>query len=244
MLPYMNHFFAVRISAVVLSLGVSGLAWSQAPVPSSPTAPVTGTGPGPYTVQAPRSNNSELRGVRAVVSLRTSVTSKNAPEGKEIKATLERAVTLPDGTVLPRNTEIRGVVAHSSPHEKKKPNGALMLAFYEAVPKHDSTPILLLTKMQELSSTNNATVPMPGAKLGGTSNAGGGAQLNFEQNDRSDLSSNIKSSGLSGILLDASAPGSGVLYALGDDVYLDSGTQITLLIEKAPPVVQPVTPKP
>jgi hypothetical protein len=233
-----------KLPLFLLTLTFSGFLLAQAPVPPSVTAPKTDNGPGPLTIQPTKPLPSNVRGIAVVVSLRTSLTSKNAPEGKEIKTTLEHAVTLPDGTVLSRNTVIRGVVAHASQHTKQKPNGALMLVFSEALSKSEAAPVPLFAKMRQLATATNDTVTLPGARLGGTSNAGGTEQLSFESNTQGSMTSNVKSSGLAGILLDATAPGSGVLYALDGDVFLDEGTQITLLIAKASPTYAPASPKP
>ena len=61
--------------------------------------------------------------------------------------------------------------------------------------------------------------------------------MRADRNDRSNLHSNMKQTGLTGVYLEHSPGGSGVAFALGEDVYLDEGVQLgVLLSEPAAPL--------
>ena len=178
-----------------------------------------------------------IKATRAIVTLKTPISSKGESKGKEIKLLLAQAVALPDGTALPRGTALHGLVGQSSQHSKAKPNGALLLLIDEARPK-DSEPIPLLVKIRALSPSASAEIDrteLPGARLGGSSNSGGTQQMMADQNDHTEIRHNVKDSGLKGVYLDSAASGSGLVYALDDDVYLDEGVALTLVVARRKP---------
>ena len=170
----------------LLTLGVLSLLAAIATDAQTPAALATRQANATPSAEGAPGNTAKkeegTRAVRAVVSLRTAVTSRGNVVGKEIQAALKQEVVLPDGTALPKGTMLHGVVAHVSSHGKGKPNGALMLVFTEATTK--GGPVIpLLVKMRQLDSEVSDTVTLPGARLGGTSNSGGTQQLASENND-------------------------------------------------------------
>jgi hypothetical protein len=205
--------------ALVTTIGAQEVKPENAPVATAQTAPPAG-----------------IPVVTATVTLETSVTSKNSHEGTPVKALFKHPVTLPDGETLPKGTILLGRILQVSPHSKAKPNGALLLIFNEARPK-EGVSLPLAVKIRSLSQSadsENAAIVLPGAKVGGAANSGGEAQRDFELTDHSTMTSNIKQSGLDGIYLQPSPGGSGVVFAAGTDIYLDSGIRMTLLIARAP----------
>jgi hypothetical protein len=216
------------LSVLLLSLTTFAVtAVSQTPAAS----------PEGVTAKSPSEAKAGAPAVSAVLVLRTSLTSKNATEGKEVMAVLEKSVVLPGGQNLPRATLLRGRVVQVSRHSKDKPNGALLLVFDEARPK-DGPHVPVLIQIQQLApsaAAENNLQKMPGARLGGTSNSGGTQQLEFENAEHSTLTSNNKQSDIDGVYLRNTAGGSGTIFSLGEDVYLDSDIRMTVLIAQGPP---------
>ena len=219
-----------KSSALVLF--AASIAAAQQPPPSvapvSPTQPVTDPA-------FPPPKKPESRGPQVVAILRTSMTSKSAREGAPLKLALRKEIALPGGGTLPKGTILTGKVTGASPHQKGKPNGALMLLVDTALVQ-DGAPIPLHVEIESLapsveSETARVTLPSSnGGRLGGTGNAGGSDQLIAERSDTTGLRSNIKDSGVAGIYLRTLPGSSGVVFALNEDVFLDSGTQFTLRI--------------
>jgi hypothetical protein len=168
----------------------------------------------------------------ATVALQGSLASKSSPKGAEVKAIFRRPATLPDGETLPKGTVLLGRVVEVLPHSKAKPNGAMLLLFEEAR-KKDGTSIPLSVKIQSLSDGDDVDDSTPAAspptKSGGTAN------------DHSAAVSNTRPSGLDGVFLQSTPGGSGIVFSAGADVYLDTGTHITLLITRTPTSDKPVS---
>jgi hypothetical protein len=178
--------------------------------------------------------------VSAVLILRNSLTSKNATEGKEVKAELEKAIVLPGGQTLPKYTMVFGRIAQVSQHSKGKPNGALLLVFDMArVKGKDPVPVIVqISKLMPSAAAENNTQTMPGStggRIGGTGNSGGTQQLQFEREDKSTLAGNNKQSDIAGIYLRNNAGGSGTVFALGEDVDLDQDIRMNVLIAQGQP---------
>jgi hypothetical protein len=223
------------LRVLVLSFAFAAVAGAQTPAgtgtgSSSPSATER------TATQVPSPAKTGTPAVPAVLVLRTTVNSKNAAEGMELKATLEKSIILPDGQILPRSTLLLGRIAQVSSHSKAKPNGAVLVIFDTARPK--GGPVVpLLVRIQKLSPSSiaeNTSQDMPRARVGGTSNSGGTEQLEFENADHSTLRSNMKQSDIEGIYLQNTAGGSGTIFSLGEDVYLDSDIRLTVLIAPAP----------
>ena len=168
--------------------------------------------------------------------LQTSISSKNTAAGKEIKAVLRKEIRLPDGTRLPAGTMLSGRVEQVSTHSRSSPNGALLLVLNSAKTRDGTTvPVVVIVRALAASvASENEVIQLPGVRLGGTGNSGGAEQLVFNRNDRSDLHSNLKQSGLTGIYIDNKAGGSGTFFAVDEDVFLDGGVQLKLLIARTP----------
>jgi hypothetical protein len=184
-------------------------------------------------------NVQKLDSVRATLILRTSLTSKNAPQGKPVRADLEQALKLPDGEILPKGTTFLGTVLASSKHSKDKPNGTLVLEFHEAAVK-GRDPVRLIVRLKGLAPSvenENArtTLPTHGNMVALAGNSGGSEQLNFEFNDRSNLTGKqADMSSVAGIHLLPSAQGAGAIFSLGEDVFLDADVQMTVLVAPVP----------
>jgi hypothetical protein len=172
---------------------------------------------------------SNLPTTVARVALETSLTSKSAHEGTEVKAVFRRPITLPDGESLPKGTVLLGHVVQVSPHTKIRPNGVMLLLFNEAQRK-DGASIPLSTKIQSLSDADSTddddSAASSAAKPNGTAASGNTQQPNS--------AIKINPSGLDGVFLQSTPAGSGIVFSAGTDVYLDSGTHITLLLARIP----------
>jgi hypothetical protein len=162
-------------------------------------------------VAAPATN-----AVSAMVFLKTSLDSKNAAQGKEVKAMLDKAVMLPDGVTLPKATMLYGHVVQASPHSKEKPNGAILLTFNEARPK-DAPAVPLVVQITKLSPSL-ATENMKQASKRGK----GAAEESSSQSD------------IAGVYLVNPKEGSGAVLSVGTDVFLDSDIRMTLTLAPAP----------
>jgi hypothetical protein len=219
---------------LLLSFTCAAAAYAQTPAPTgtsgSTSAPATGT--------AGQSPSSKTAAVSGTLILKTSLSSKNAPEGKEVKAALKQTVVLPGGEALPKGTLLYGRVAQASSHSKAKPNGVLLLVFDEARPK-GAAPVPVLVKIKELApgpvvAEGGGGMGKRGGK-GGTSNSAAAYKPNPEPDDPASAHSDFKQSGIDNVYLQNSAGGSGALVSPGDDVYLDDDVEMTVLIGKAPP---------
>ena len=163
-----------------------------------------------------------------------------------MKTLLQQAVTLPTGEVLPRGTLITGKLLQSSAHSKQHPNGAIDLLFDEAQPK-DAPAIPIVVRLRGLaqsvaSATTRTSLPNKHDYVGGTSNTKGEEKLLFSMGDSTSLQSNFKASGIDGIYLEASPQGSGIILAVGDELFLDSDIQITVALARAKQPVPPALP--
>jgi hypothetical protein len=197
------------------------------------------------TAQTPAAANvQKLDAIRTIVILKTSLSSKNAPAGKPVKAVLKQAVTLPGGEVLPKETPLLGTVLASNKHSKEKPNGTLILEFHEAAPKgHDSVQLVVRLKgLAPSIESENASTTLPnsnGNMVSLAGNSGGGAQISAQLNDRSNLTGKQpEASSIEGIHLLPSAQGAGAIFALGEDVFLDEDVQMTVLLAPVPEKTQ------
>jgi len=215
--------FSAFLASATLTLGQS----------AAPAAPAN-------TSQAPSANAQKLDAVRSVLILKTSLTSKNAPPGKPIKAVLKQALTLPDGETLPKESPFVGTVLASNKHSKEKPNGTLILEFHEAEVKgHD--PVQLIVRLKALAPAvedEDASITLPnsnGKMVALAGNSGGSAQVMSQSNDRGNLTAKQPdASTIEGVHLLPSAQGAGAIFALGEDVYLDANVQMTALVAVVP----------
>lgn len=171
---------------------------------------------------------------RVVLVLHTDLTSKGSKVGQEVKATTQQPVTLSTGVKLPKGTLFLGSVVDVSKHTKEKPNGAVSINFHQALPKGES-PVSLIVKLVKLApSDTDDSAPLPnsnGNMVSLASNSGGTAQLNYQNNDRSeDRGKSANPSTIDGVYLSPSTQSSGIVFALGDDVYLDHDAHLTVLM--------------
>src|ERR1700734_1999579 len=174
-----------------------------------------------------------------VLVLHTDLTSKGSKVGQEVKATTQQSVTLSTGEKLPKGTLFLGSVVAISKHTKDKPNGAVSLEFHQALPKGES-PVSLIVKVVKLApSDTDDSAPLPnsnGNMVSLASNSGGTAQMAYQNNERTeDRGKSANSSAIDGVYLSPSTQSSGIVFALGDDVYLDHDAHLTV-------VMAPVTP--
>jgi hypothetical protein len=217
---------------LLLSCTFAAVGYAQTSAPAE-----TGSGaPAPTTGTAERNPSPKTAAVGGTLILKTSLTSRNDAEGKEVKAALKQALVLPSGETLPKGTPVYGRVAQASSHSKAKPNGVLLLVFDEARPK-DAAVVRVLVKIQELApaaAPANGGAGRRGARMGGTSNSEATSQSGYEANDPGSTHSNFKRSGIENVYLQNSAGGSGAVFSAGEDVYLDSDIEMTVLIAKAP----------
>jgi hypothetical protein len=220
--------FSVCIAAATLA---AGFATAQTAAPSAPANAVQSS-----TAASPQ----KLDAIRTILILKTSLTSKNAPAGKPVKAVLKQSVSLPGGEVLPKETPLLGTVLASNKHSKEKPNGTLILEFHEAAVKgHD--PVQLIVRLKGLApsiESEDASTTLPnsnGNMVSLAGNSGGGAQIASQLNDRSNLTGKQpEASSIEGVHLLPSAQGAGAIFSLGEDVYLDEDVQMTVLIAPVP----------
>jgi hypothetical protein len=220
-------YFVAVVAVVALAQGARAQGSAAEGTASTQAAASSPTSGGPA---------AGLRATHTVAVLKTAVTSHGNLQGKEISAQTSEATVLPDGTRLPKGTMLHGVVAQVSAHSKAKPNGALMLLFDEARPK-DAPPIPLLVKIREIAPSAQSEMDrnnLPGARLGGSSNSGGTQQKQFTDMDHSEIRYNEKATGIKGVLLQTSSGGSGVVFSVDTDVYLDEGIGMTLVLARAP----------
>jgi hypothetical protein len=172
--------------------------------------------------------------VSAVVLLKTNLSSKGSTQGQVVKATLEKPLVLPGGINLRKGTDLYGHIAEVSAHSKARPNGALLLVFDEARPK-DGPAVPLLVEIRRLAPAGaEPAEALPGARLGGTSNSGGTQQMQLDNNDHGEIRLNTRESDIRGVYLRNSAGGSGTIFSLGEDVYLDSGMKMDVLVACMP----------
>ncbi len=218
----------MRVLIVIAMMAVPPVSWGQ-------EQPRAAAPPSAVETGETQARTGTVTAVRGVAILRTAVNSKGTHEGAEVRAVLRQPITLADGTVLAKGTMLTGRVAQVSAHAKTKPNGAVLLLLDRALPK-GGPPMPLVVQIRGLApsvESETSRVQLPGARLGGTSNAGGTEQMDFQANDRSSLHSNAPSAtGLEGVYLRNSAGGSGVVFSPGADVYLDDGTQMTLVMAR------------
>lgn len=171
--------------------------------------------------------------VLAETVLRTDISSGKTKAGQEVKLSVAKPVDFGNGIKLPRNTVIVGHIEKVSAHSKTLPNGIISLVIDRAEPK-GGTPLLVEAQIRELNpseeSMRKTELPNASRSIGGTSNAGGGAQLAFEMNDHNPLRSNVDGTGLDGVYLEHLSGSSGVVLSPGSNVYLDSGTIVLLQI--------------
>jgi hypothetical protein len=111
----------------------------------------------------------------------------------------------------------------------------MLLTFDQAKLKSGgSLPVTVrISALAASADAANESVALPGARVGGSANAGGSQQLTCENNDKTTLHSNIKQSGLEGVYLQPSPGGSGVVFAANGDVYLDANIQMVVQIASA-----------
>jgi hypothetical protein len=178
---------------------------------------------------------AEVPAAPAVLILHTSLTSKGSKVGQEVRATAQRLITLPDGQKLPKGTLFLGTVVAISKHSKDKPNGAVSLEFHQALPKGEN-PVPVLVKVVKLApaDTGDDTTTLPnsnGHMASLAANSGGSALLDSQLNDRSNLQGKFNNlSSIDGVYLSLSTQSSGIVFALGDDVYLDPDVQLSVLV--------------
>jgi hypothetical protein len=218
---------------LLLSCTCAAAACAQTPVPAGTSS----AAPTPATGAAEQSPSLKIAAVGGTLILKTSLTSRNIAEGKEVKAALKQAVVLPGGETLPKGTLLYGRVAQASLHSKAKPNGILLLVFDEARPK-DAAVVPVLVKIQELAPAAGPAggrgVGRRGSKSGGTGYSAG-TSPSGDANDSGSAHSDFKRSGIENVYLQNSGGGSGAVFSPGDDVYLDNDIEMTVLIGKPPP---------
>ena len=225
----------MRVFRILLfSCAFAATACAQTPAPAGTSS----AAPAPSTGTTGQSSSSKTAAVSGTLILKTSLTSKNAPEGKEVKAALKQTVVLPDGEALPKGTLLYGRVAQASSHSKTKPNGIILLVFDEARPK-GAAAIPVLVKIKELAPApveagGGGGMGKRGGK-GGASNSPAAYKPDPEPDDPASAHSEFKRSGIDNVYLQNSAGGSGALVSPGDDVYLDDDIEMTVLIGKGPP---------
>jgi len=203
----MKNVFGALGAAICLNMVVVGGIWAQTPAGSA------------------AESAGKVAGVRAVASLRTSVASRDAKEGQPVKATLRRAVTLPDGQVLPREAEIEGVVVKVSKHTKALPNGVLVLKFDHVVEK--GKPSVPVTAWIAHLNPDGSAAAFEEASA---------VDRAKQQKEEEDAAKKAPmSTGLPGVFLQVSREGSGTVFSLGGDVYLDRGIEITFLLNGSAP---------
>jgi hypothetical protein len=174
---------------------------------------------------------------RVVLVLHTDLTSKGSKAGQQVKATTLQPVALSTGEKLPKGTLFLGSVVDVSKHTKEKPNGAVSLEFHQALPKGES-PVSLIVKLVNLAPSgadDSARLPNSnGNMVSLASNSGGTAQLNYQNNDRiEDRGKSANTSTIDGVYLSPSTQSSGIVFALGDDVYLDHDVHLTVIMAPA-----------
>jgi hypothetical protein len=109
---------------------------------------------------------ANVLGVRTVLYLRTDVSSSGTKPGKEVKAELAQAVTLPGGLLLPKGTLFKGTVLDVSKHSKEKPNGSILLEFSRAFPK-GKDPVSVVVQIEKLApEEQTGSNPLPNANGG------------------------------------------------------------------------------
>jgi outer membrane protein assembly factor BamB len=173
--------------------------------------------------------------VQTVVYLRTEVTSNSAKPGKEVKAALSQATTLPNGEVLPKGTMLLGSVLAVSKHSKDKPNGTLLLEFNSALVKgHDPIPVLVRIAKLAPPIAGDGKVTLPnsnGNMVALASNSGGLLLATSNAGDQTATREKYDAtSAIEGVYISPTNQGSGAVFSLGADVYLEGDIQIVVLM--------------
>jgi outer membrane protein assembly factor BamB len=225
-----------RIVACLVVILFSSFGSAQTPA-SSQAASAPGTGS--HGASEKPGTAATVPAVQTVVYLRTEVTSNSAKPGKEVKATLSQAVTLPNGEVLPRGTTLAGSVLAVSKHSKDKPNGTLLLEFNSALVKgHDPIPVLVrITKLgPPVAGDGKVTLPNSnGNMVALASNSGGQLLLNANASDHTSTREKYDAvSAIEGVYISPTNQGSGAVFSLGEDVYLEGDIQINVLMTNQP----------
>jgi hypothetical protein len=173
-------------------------------------------------------------------ALRSSLDSKDAHVGQVVVATVKQPVTLPDGIVLQKGSTVIGHVALVTAHSKKTPNGGVLLTFDQAKLKDGKViPVIVMIRALAPSAESQAqTHGMNEGTIGGTGNTPGGAVIQAGGYGTAVIGRNPVESGLPGVSLITSAGGSGALLAAGDNLYLDAGTQMVLVVAHVPEPAQ------
>jgi len=172
--------------------------------------------------------------VHAVLVLDAALSSKT-PAGKEFRALLDKAITLPDGKVLPRETPFHGVVVQSAAHSKKLPNGALILKIDEALPKHEA-PIPLVVTIDDVGEDFDQDTPAEGKKddkkKADDSTAAANTPVSSDTKPQSGDKPKFKQAQKGGIFLALTPQGSTMLVSLGAELYLDDPTALSVTISE------------
>jgi hypothetical protein len=172
--------------------------------------------------------------VHAVLVLDAALSSKTAA-GKEFRALLDKAITLPDGKVLPRETPFHGVVVQSAAHSKKLPNGALILKIDEALPKHEA-PIPLVVTINDVGQDFDEDSPTEGKKDDKKKTDDSAAAPNTpgpsDAKPQSAEKPKFKQAQKGGIFMALTPQGSTLLVAPGAELYLDDPTAMSVTISE------------
>jgi len=175
------------------------------------------------------------------VSLKDTLTSKNAKEGQPIVATLEQPATI--GTlVLPRGSQLLGHVVEVTKHSKDTPNGSVTIVFDQAKPKKaDPTPIIasVYKIMLSIDAINAQKVDVTGGMRGSAADQANtpGIREAADANSRTINGSQSAAgapvqviSAVPGVALSAVASDtkSGIMTAKNDDVNLVAGLNMVI----------------
>jgi hypothetical protein len=210
-----------NIGMIFLLLSLTGAAGGQTAGTSQ-----TATGNGSST------SSTAVSGVKAVLVLSTSLSSK-VKVGKEIKATLDMPITLPDGTKLPHGTSFSGHVIQASEHSKAFPNGTLALLFDQAKVKSNPA-ISVVVKIQDAGQSMGDAIPDTSGR-GSKKEVVGSAPPTAPEKKADDPNSKFKPTHLDNVFLVKSTGGSGVLLAPGAELFLDADIEFLVTIDSAPP---------
>ena len=175
------------------------------------------------------------------VSLKDTLTSRNAKEGQPIIVTLEQPATI-GSLALPRGSQLLGHVVEVTKHTKDTPNGSITIVFDTAKPKKaDPVPIIasVYKIMPSIDQTNSQKVDVAGGMRGSAAEQYNAAAVR-EAADANGKSINGSQSAagapvqvmsaVPGVALSAVASDSksGIMTAKNDDVTLVAGLNMVI----------------
>ncbi len=170
--------------------------------------------------------------------LRGNINSRTAKPGDGVNLTLLKPTTLPDGVVIPKGAVVLGHVVQAAPHTKTYKNGAVLLTF-DKIERKGAPEFALFALISVIAPSMSEQTNLAGGfgqgSIGGTSNSPSASTILAGGLGNAVIGQSGKTSGIEGIMVVASAGGSGILLATNDNVAMETTQLITLVGGRATP---------